>query len=189
MRRALLLASLLGAAAAGAQSTSTVGLIRTDDGGTQDGGPTFNGFVLQHPLVAKGDLSKDDIRKVVEAHQLEIRDCYHALLKRSARKKPLPQGTVKLKFEVSPEGTVKTADLAPGGNRRRRLHRLRGGAREAVDLPAPARRRTGEGLVPAHARSDRLTSLSAGRWSVQPGAHRSRAAAHRPRAQRPNPGY
>ncbi len=115
MRRALLLASLFGAAAAGAQSTSTVGLIRTDDGGTQDGGPTFNGFVLQHPLVAKGDLSKDDIRKVVEAHQLEIRDCYHALLKRSARKKPLPQGTVKLKFEVSPEGTVKTADLAPGG--------------------------------------------------------------------------
>jgi TonB family protein len=119
---AVILVSLLGAAPAGAASKAGpqdggaaerehVGLMRTG-GNAQDGGVTFNGFALEHPVTATGDRSKDDVKSVVQSHEGEISVCYRALLKRSSHKKPLPKGTVKLKFEVSSTGKVDKADVA-----------------------------------------------------------------------------
>ncbi len=99
----------------GSHEGETLSLLRTDDGGTHDGGATFNGFALGSAVHAKGDLSKDDIRGVVEAHRDEIDACYGALLKRKAKQKRPPQGTAKLKFEVAPDGTVASASVGPGG--------------------------------------------------------------------------
>ena len=92
-----------------------VGLLGTGDGGAGDGGTPFNGFVLGRPLAARGDLSKDEIKGVVKAHQGELNACYQALLGRNAGKQPAPQGTAKLQFEVAPTGKVESAAVAPGG--------------------------------------------------------------------------
>jgi hypothetical protein len=114
MNRALYLAALLAAAPAIADKSDKVNLIRTDDGGTPDGGPTFNGFALDKQVKAKGSLSKDDIRKGVEAHRGEVEACYSELLKRVKKGAP-PKGTAKLKFEVAPSGSVSDADIGGVG--------------------------------------------------------------------------
>jgi len=111
MRRALFFAIVF--AATTASGDGTVSLLRTDDGGTRDGGPTFNGFAVGSAVHAKGDLSKDDIGRVVDAHRGEITACYDALLKRVKKGAPV-KGTAKLKFEVAPDGTVDSASLGPG---------------------------------------------------------------------------
>ncbi len=115
MTRVLCCAALLAAASAFADKSDKVNLLRTDDGGTPDGGPTFNGFRLDKTMRAKGSLSKDDIRKGVEAHHGEIESCYAELLKRAKKGAP-PKGTAKLKFEVAPDGSVSDAEVGgPGG--------------------------------------------------------------------------
>jgi TonB family protein len=115
MNRALYLAALLAAAPAIADKSDKVNLLRTDDGGTRDGGPTFNGFALDKQVKAKGSLSKDDIRKGVEAHRGETEACYAELVKRVKKGAP-PKGTVKLKFEVAPDGSVSDAEVSgPAG--------------------------------------------------------------------------
>ncbi len=115
MRRLLCLAALLAATTAPADKTDKVKLLRTDDGGTPDGGPTFNGFRLDKTMRAKGSLSKDDIRKGVEAHRGEVEACYSELVRRVKKGAP-PKGTAKLKFEVAPDGSVSDAEVGgPGG--------------------------------------------------------------------------
>lgn len=89
-------------------------LIMTD-GGYLDSGVPFNGFELNKPLTAKGDLSAAEIQPVVKAHQGEINTCYLALLKRNGNKQPVPQGKAMLQFEVAPDGKVASAAVAPGG--------------------------------------------------------------------------
>lgn len=87
-----------------------------NDGGVADAGATLaGGFVFGQVMRAKGDLSKDEIKTVVKAHNPEIGACYQKLLDRSAGKQPLPQGTATLQFTVDPEGKVSAATIAPGG--------------------------------------------------------------------------
>jgi TonB family protein len=107
--------SQLGPSDGGASDLALVGLIDTVDGGYRDGGTPFNGFALARPLSAKGDLSKNEIQPVVKAHHGEINACYQGLLKRNAGKQPVPEGTAMLQFEISPEGKVVSAAIAPGG--------------------------------------------------------------------------
>ncbi|MFT3837446.1 MAG: AgmX/PglI C-terminal domain-containing protein [Myxococcaceae bacterium] len=97
-----------------ADKTDKVNLLRTDDGGTPDGGPTFNGFALDKAVHAKGSLSKDDIKKGVEAHRGEVEACYAELVKRVKKGAP-PKGTAKLKFEVAPDGLVADAEVSGPG--------------------------------------------------------------------------
>lgn len=102
------------AAPAFADKSDKVNLLRTDDGGTPDGGPTFNGFALDKAVHAKGSLSKDDIKKGVEAHRGEVEACYAELAKRVKKGAP-PKGTAKLKFEVAPDGSVADAEVSGNG--------------------------------------------------------------------------
>ncbi len=115
MRRALAASALLIAALSFADKSDKVNLLRTDDGGTGDAGATFNGFALDKAVHAKGSLSKDDIRKGVEAHRGEVEACYAELVKRVKKGAP-PKGTAKLKFEVAPDGSVADAEVSgPAG--------------------------------------------------------------------------
>src|SRR5688572_11057910 len=88
----------------------------TSDGGVADAGATLaGGFVFGQVMRAKGDLSKDEIKTVVKAHNRKIGACYQKLLERNASKQPVPQGTATLKFTVDQEGRVADAAIAPGG--------------------------------------------------------------------------